>query len=198
VRPLRAVAPVVAAAAIAVASGCGGSGSSAVPTSTAAAVPTGPETTPQGSHDAPELEAQLPRRVAGVRLERGSATGDVVLAGGSPFAATMAKLLEDAGKQPSDLRWANARDPQGTVEVEVGAFEVSGMTSAELARAIVEASRPGAPGLRVSEQDFGPRRVTTIVYPSGTRLHLYEHGDVVFYVGAQQDALVRKALAALP
>src|SRR5262249_4457761 len=105
--------------------------------------------------------------------------------------------LAAVGKAPSDLRFANAQDPRGVLELEVGVFEVQGMTAAELTSAIVAASRPNAPGLIADRTTLGGKPVTTVVYPSGTVLYLYEHRDRVFYIGTQNKALALKTIGLL-
>jgi hypothetical protein len=174
--------------------GCGGGGSTTSTATTAAAT----TTTPQVSHVAPDLEALLPGDVEGHRLQKGSTTGAAVLTGGDAFSRQLTRYLAAAGKQPIDLRFANAQDPAGVFELEVGVFEVKGMTAAALRDAIVESSRPNAPGLQVSQDALGGRRVTSVVYPGGTALYLYEQGDRVFYVGTQRRALAASVVKRLP
>jgi hypothetical protein len=191
---LRPIAAVALAAALGVASAaCSGGGSR---TTTAAAATTAPE--PRVSHDAPELEALLPARVAGVRLARGSTTGARVLRSGNAFGETMERLLAAAGKAPADLRFANAQDPKGTLDLEVGVFAVDGMSAGRLRKAIVASSRPNAPGLTATASQVGGKPVTLVVYPGGMRLYLYEHGEDVFYVGTQRDRIAAEVLRRLP
>jgi hypothetical protein len=176
--------------------GCSGGGDSTTDTSaTGARTTTVPPA--QVSHAAPDLEALLPGKLEGTNLRKGSATGAAVF-GGDAFSREMTRRLAAAGKAPSDLRFANAQDPQGRVGLEVGVFEVAGMSAPALRRAIVESSRPGAPGLVAEPATLGGRRVTAVVYPGGTLLYLYEQGGRVFYIGTQNDVLAAKAIAALP
>src|SRR5262249_37428268 len=158
-RPLALLA--LALALLLGAAGCGGRGGGSA-TTTEAATTTAPG---RMSHAAPDLEALLPGNVAGVRLEKGSATGAAVFGGGA-FSREMTQRLAAVGKAPSDLRFANAQDPRGVLELEVGVSEVKGMTAAELASAIVAASRPNAPGLIADHTTLGDKPVTAVVYPS--------------------------------
>jgi hypothetical protein len=175
------------------AAGCGGGGGSSSTTTEAAA----PTTTlpPRVSHAAPDLEALLPGSIDGVKLEKGSATGAGVF-GGDAFSREMTRRLSAAGKAPADLRFANAQNPK--TELEIGVFEVPGMSAADLRAAIVASSRPNAPGLLAEPATLGGKPVTTVVYPSGTVLYLYEHGDHVFYIGTQSKALAVRAIGLLP
>jgi hypothetical protein len=193
----------VALAALVLVAGCGGGGDSASPpTTTVAAPPTTAATTttsrPPVSHAAPDLEALLPGAVDGHRLEKGSTTGASVLSGGDAFSRQLTRFLAAAGKQPIDLRFANAQDPTGTFEVEVGVFQVEGMKAPALRDAIVESSRPNAPGLQVSQDTLGGKPVTSVVYPGGTALYLYEQGDHVFYVGTQSRTIAASVVERLP
>jgi hypothetical protein len=110
----------------------------------------------------------------------------------------MTRLLDATGKQPGDLRFANAQDPKGKLGLETGVFEVNGMSAPALRRVIVASSRPNAPGLTVSSSAVAGKPVTMVVYPGGSVLYLYEHGSRVFYVGTQSDALAGEVLGMLP
>jgi len=177
--------------------GCGGDGATttAAETATTTATTTPTSTLPV-SHAAPDLEALLPGTVDGRRLEKGSTTGAAVLSGGDAFSRELTRILGAAGKQPGDLRFANAQDAGGSVEV--GVFQVEGMTAAKLRDAIVTSSRPNAPGLAVSQDTLGGKPVTSVVYPGGAALYLYEQDGRVFYVGTQSRTLAGAVMKRLP
>jgi hypothetical protein len=186
-RPLALLALALALGA----AGCGGGDSS---TTTEAATTTIPR---QVSHAAPDLEALLPGRIGGTKLEKGSATGAGVF-GGDAFSGEMTSRLVAVGKAPADLRFANAQDAKGRLELEVGVFEVPGMSATDLSEAIVASSRPNAPGLVAEPSTLGGKTVTEVTYPGGTKLYLYERGDRVFYIGTQNRNLAAKAITRLP
>ena len=167
---------------------------------TAATTDASTTTAPSGqvSHAAPDLEALLPARAAGTRLQKGSTTGATVFGSGDAFSRSMTRRLAAAGKAPVDLRFANAQDPKGKLELEVGVFEVKGMSADALRNAIVVSSRPNAPGLAVGGATVAGKPVTKLVYPGGTVLYLYEQGDRVFYVGTQSASVAGKVLEQLP
>ena len=101
----------------------------------------------------------------------------------------MTRRARAAGKAPVDLRFANAQDPKGRLELELGVFEVPGMSAADLRGAIVASSRPNAPGLIAEASTLGGRPVTAVVYPGGTVLYLYEQGNrVLLHRHAEQGA----------
>jgi hypothetical protein len=174
--------------------GCGDD--EAAPTVAPPPAPAATEPAPV-SHAAPDLEALLPDEVAGVALEKGSATGAAVF-GGNEFSEAMTAFLASRGKEPGDLRFANARDPAGTAGVEAGVFEVEGVGAPALRDAIVEASRPAAPGAAVSSATVGGKPVTALEYASGSTLYLYAAGDRVFYAGSTDEELAGEVLAGFP
>jgi hypothetical protein len=175
---------------LALATGCGGGTTSATVTA-AAARPTQPSAT------ASALEALLPARVAGVRLRKASASGAAVF-GGDAFSRSMTSFLHSIHRQPTDLRFANARDPSGAADIEVGVFELPGVAGTRLLQAIVAASRPGAPGLAVSPGVLAGNDVTKLTYPGGSTLYLHAAGSRVFYVGTQSERLAARVVGELP
>jgi hypothetical protein len=195
----RLLLPVLAA--LGLLAGCGGKSASPPATTTPEPPATTAATTAPSrpvSHVAPDLEALLPGTVAGYRLTKGSATGAAVLSGGDAFSRSLTRILTAAGKQPVDLRFANAQDSTGRLELELGVFEVKGMAAAKLRDAIVESSRPNAPGLTATPDILGGRRVTSVVYPGGTALYLFAEGDHVFYVGTQSRETAAEVVKGLP
>jgi len=150
-----------------------------------------------GAHAAPDLEALLPDEVNGTPLRKGSTTGAVVF-GGNAFGAQMTRFLAEHHKTPEDLRFGNAQASPRALELELGVFEVRGLDGSALLSAIVDGVRPNAPGLAVSNPTLAGKRVTKLVYPGGTVLYLYDHGDDVYYVGTQDEALVETVLERFP
>jgi hypothetical protein len=102
------------------------------------------------------------------------------------------------GKRPNDLRFANAQTSSHNFQIELGVFQVRGLPGSVLRQAIVESSRPAAPGLKTSSATLSGKRVTKVVYSGGSTLYLYTHDDLVFYVGTQNEALAGSILAMFP
>ena len=142
----------------------------------------------------------LPDAVRGVRLAKASADGAAVFRkfGDAAWSRAMKRFLAREGKSPSELLYAQVWDPSRRLALDAGAFRVAGVGAHPLRRAIVDASRPGAPGLRSSADALSGRSVTRVVYPSGATLYLYEHGDVVFYAGAASEKLAADVVATFP
>ena len=193
---MRSLAATCLVLALLAATGCSGDGAG----TTAKPVTTTPTVTPpvRAGHAAPELEALLPDRVSGRKLDKRSATGASVPTGGNPFSRELTTFLASEGKELADLRFANAHARGGKPVVELGVFEVQGVEGDALLRAIVASSRPGAPGLESSTATVSGKRVTRLVYPGGSILYLYARGEDVYYVGTQREDLARTVLAMFP
>jgi hypothetical protein len=176
-------------AAVGLVAGCG-DGEKASPTTTTS-------TTRSVSHAAPDLEALLPAGANGKALRKGSTTGAVVF-GGNAFGRVMTRFLAKHGKRPNDLRFANAQTSSHNFQIELGVFQVRGLPGSALRQAIVESSRPAAPGLKTSSATLSGKRVTKVMYSGGSTLYLYAHDDLVFYVGTQNEALAGSILAMFP
>jgi hypothetical protein len=175
-------------AAVVLLSGCGSRKS----TSTAT---TAPRTVTGVSHIASDLEAMLPSKVDGKPLAKGSTTGAVVF-GGDAFSRSLSRFLASAGKSPNDLRFANAQSQ--ALGVETGVFQAKGVRGTALARAIVNASKPNAPELQASSSKLSGKAVIRVVYPGGSVLYLYPHGDLVFYIGSQDEKQAAAVISLLP
>jgi hypothetical protein len=115
-----------------------------------------------------------------------------VLSGSDAFSRVLRRSLRAVGRRPSDLLFANARDPTGALDLEVGVFRVRGLSAAALRDAIVRGSRPNAPGLAVSHVVLGGVPVTRLVYPGGSTLCLDANHGVVYDVGTQNAALAAR------
>jgi hypothetical protein len=182
---------IAAASLVLAGSGCSGGGKNTNPATTA----TAPHRA--AAHGAPDLEAMLPRAIDGTPLTTASTTGAAVL-GGNAFGSVMTRFLAAHGKRRRDLRFATARSSPPARELELGVFQVRGLAGTTLLRAIVASSRPNAPGLTSSRATLSGKPVTRVVYPGGTRLYLYAHDGLVFYVGTQSEPTAAKVVAALP
>ena len=196
------VAAALAAVLAVAVGGCGEPASDTSGTATAAGTEgarTGTATDqPRRDAAAPKLERLLPAEVDGTRLRVRSTTGADVF-GGDAFSREMTRFLATAGKEPRDLRFANATDPSDSLGgLEVGVFHVDGIEAAALRRAIVASARPNAPGLEATPETLDGKRVTRVVYPGGSTVYLYEQESRVFYVGTLDEELAAEVVGLLP
>lgn len=153
---------------------------------------------PSGSHLAPDLEARLPGELRGASLAKASTIGEAVFQDDA-WSKEMTAFLAGVGKTRSDLRFAQVWDPRGELDLDAGIFHVPGIAAPSVRQALVDSSRPNAPGLTAATLAVADKSVTAVVYPDGgPSLYLYEHDDVVFYVGTRDQDLAAEFLSELP
>lgn len=167
--------------------------------STAATPSDGPATaSASASHAVPALEALLPDSIDGVPLVKDSATGGTVL-GASAWGAAMRTFLAGQGRQPADLRFAQAHDPSGSLDAVLVAVQVPGVPAARVAEAIVAGSRSDYPSLKASQLMIGGKPTTRVVYgDGGSDTFLYVHADVVYDVETSTPGVAAAAMTILP
>jgi hypothetical protein len=201
-RPAAARA-LAAAAVCALAAGCGSASATSPQPADGPSVPAqdGQAASAHKGHAAPALEATLPRRLGGVALDRASTTGKAIFAefGGTAWAQQMTSYLASVGKTPADLNYAQVWDPSGSLGLDAGVFQASGVSAASLRRAIINSSRPDSPGLSVSDASLSGKHVTVVVNQgSGSTLYLYDHRGDVFYTGGSGPSVAAQFLGQLP
>jgi hypothetical protein len=178
-------------------------GANASPAPSAAGSPAG-SASPSGSesavsHAAPDLEAQLPTAASGVTLAHTSFAGTDVL--GSDAASTaLTAALTALGKQPADLRIAEAYDESGVEQWYVDAFELSGVSGSSLSAAVRNGwLGAGASGVKTTTATIGGKHVTRIDRGADVPVDtVYVHGAVVFDISSSDAAVVKAVLAKLP
>lgn len=202
-------AAALAAAALGLATGCGSSRVDHPPSAGAshhAAPVDGPtapaaQNTPAKGHPDPALEALLPRKLDGVRLDRASTDGAAIFAefGSTAWAQQMTKYLSSVGRKPADLHYAQVWDPSQSIGLDAGVFAANGVSATALQKAIINASRPDEPNLTVSRSTIGGKPVTVAVNESsGTTLYLYDYRGDVFYTGGAGESLAAQFFSSVP
>src|SRR6185369_12231793 len=94
--------------------------------------------------------------------------GSTFLGSGASNSKDLIDLLTSLGKTPDDMSVAFAADPTGDLDLQVGAFKVSGADSNALLAALVAASKSTTPTDQVTLANVGGKNVTQIVDPSDT------------------------------
>jgi hypothetical protein len=148
-----------------------------------------------------DLEGRLPNQINGVTLVKYSFKGSSFLESGADNQQDLVDFLNTLGKSPNDLSVAFAGDPNGTLDVQLGAFRVAGADSNALLQAFVVATQKQSPQDQVTQQNVGGKQVTQIVDPSDTStgpIYVYANGDTLFYVSSHDAALAAAALQAMP
>jgi len=151
------------------------------------------------SHDVPDLEAVLPTALNGTALDVQSVTGDDGLIGGDEWSTAMTKFLTSVAKQPADLGYAFASDPAASVDVSIGAYQVTGVEAPPLRDALIEGWKGLAPTVKISQVTLGGKEVTKgddgTDYPFS---YLYVRDNVVYEIYTSDESVATAALAALP
>ncbi len=151
------------------------------------------------THDAPELEALLPRALNGTALSVQSWTGDAILLDNDTWSNTIRDFLTKSGKAPTDLRGATADDPNQVLQDSVGVYEVVGVPGTGLRDALVAAWRVDYPDLKVTQVTLGGKTVTKLDFADDTvDSYMYLRDDVVFDIETTTDAAATAALDSLP
>jgi len=165
---------------------------------------------PSGSFEIPsfsfpsedkDLEGRLPSQVNGVTLVKYSFKGSSFLASGADNQQDLVDFLTTLGKSPDDLSVAFAGDPNGALDVQLGAFRVAGADSNALLQAFIVATQKESPQDQVTQQNVGGKNVTQIVDPTDSDtgpIYIYANGDTLFYVSSKDAALAAAALQAMP
>jgi hypothetical protein len=151
-------------------------------------------------HLAPELEAQLPSEIRGTPLEKSSFTGDLFL--GSTPDQNFAAVLQQFGKQPSDLAIAGVRDPSDTLEFGLFAFQLAGVDGNQFIDALFKAGQAtGSIQPTITTGTLGNKQVTIFTDDEGTKSYAYVRGDVSFFMESEAedaDALLGEVASTLP
>ena len=171
--------------------GCQGPASSAV-TSPGSGEPV--ETVDdQGPHAYPDLEAGLPRQIAGIALETSSLPGasddgSATDAGGQLFATA----IRDLGRKPADLQLAIARPANGDSDIVVVGYRLPGVTGAHLLGSLGPADVDGS----IEPATIAGKDVLALL-EIGATSYAYAADEVVYVVGGAP-GLIRAAIEALP
>ena len=150
------------------------------------------------SHDAPTLEALLPKSLNGTALTSQSVTGDTLLSDDG-WSNAFSTFLAGIGKTPTDLLFAQAYDPSGASDLTIGAYQISGVSAADIDKTVLKAWKANDATLTTKAATVGGKKVTQGTIPSmSLDGYWYEHGNVVFEVETSDATVAANVLAALP
>ena len=164
------------------------------------AVPSGlPSGSPAGEPASPELDALLPREVAGTPFVVETSIATDVLGDDAGSKALTAGLRE-LGKSPDDLQVAQAYDQNGTVDLVLFAFRLPDADPEALRSLVLDSWLvAGAEGVTTEEVELGGKTVTHVDY--GDELpgaYLYTVDDVAVIIQTSSEDLAAQAAEALP
>jgi hypothetical protein len=151
------------------------------------------------THFAPDLEALLPGMINETALVKASATGDSVFEAEDPTGAMWISFLASHGKKPADFRFAQAEDPTDTIDLFVAVFQVSGLDSATVQKALIAAGKANTPEVTESTVLLAGKTVTKIAYPdSPSSSYIYQHATDVFDIETGDAAIATQMIQLLP
>ena len=148
---------------------------------------------------APELESMLPTKVGDTTLTIESALGTTIL-GSDQGSRAITAALRTAGKQPDDLRVAQAYDPTGTADLSILAVRVIGMDQAALKSLVMESwlAASGA-GVKEDTVTLAGKTFTRIDYgDEGSKNYLLGESDRILIIETADADVAVQAAAALP
>ncbi|MEA2611704.1 MAG: hypothetical protein QOI37_1550 [Chloroflexota bacterium] len=150
------------------------------------------------THDAVDLEALLPLNLNATPLVTQSWTGDGILTDDA-WSTSMKTFLTSAGKAPTDLRVAQAYDPNQALDISIGVYQVRGVQGTAVHDALVNAWKGDYPDMTVSKVTLDGKSVTKGGFGQDTASsYLYIRGDYVFDIETTDEAIATAALKALP
>ncbi|HEY3522587.1 MAG TPA: hypothetical protein VGK63_02695 [Candidatus Limnocylindrales bacterium] len=190
--PAASVPASVAAPSVAASPSAAASPSEAAPSAGGSA--SGSFALPSGFNGAPDLEAQLPSKVGDVTLQKFSFTGAGIAAGGGDDTKDLEAALGLLGKSLSDVSFAVA----GADKVTVGAYRINGIDAGRLLDVINQAAAQSGEAIDLSDTNKGGKSVKKGTESGGDTIYFYPHGDILYFVTGDDDALVTQALQELP
>jgi hypothetical protein len=157
------------------------------------------EVVPGESPAAPALVAALPVQVGDIKLATDSASGSTILADDQGSRAILAALRE-AGREPDDLKVAQAYDETGESDLSILGVTVDGLPVDKTRQLVLDSwlAATGA-GVTTGTVTLGGRTWTRIDYGDGGTIdYLLAEDPNVIVVTTADPAIAEAAAAALP
>jgi hypothetical protein len=150
------------------------------------------------THDAPELEALLPTAVNGTNLQLQSVTGGELLTD-DEYSETVKAFLTSVGKTPEDLHFAQAYDPEETLDGSFEVYQVAGVDGAKVRDTLIEAWKVDFPDLKVTDATIAGQPTKKAEFDADTPAsYLYVRGEHLFDIWTMDPEIAAAAIAALP
>lgn len=151
---------------------------------------------------APELEDALPDAVGDITLQKFSMRGAEFLQQGGDD-QEFQDFLERLDAEPDDVSVAFAfgADPADGSAVSVFAFRVDGASTEDLTRELQGSLESDGSAANLSEANVGGKDVLVGESTDETTpgsVYLYGVGDIVFFIGASDEAQATEILSTLP
>ena len=154
---------------------------------------------PEESQAAPDLVAMIPTQVDDLVLIAESATGSTFLGEDQGSRAVLA-TLRAAGREPDDLRVANAYDEMGASDLSVLVVTVDGLPVDQTREMVLDVWLAATgPGVTQEAVQLGGREFTKVDYGDGGLVdYVAVQGEVVLVITTADPALAEATAAALP
>ena len=147
---------------------------------------------------APDLEAKLPTKVGDITLTPDSATGSTILGEDQGSRAILAALRE-AGREPDNLRVAQAYDDSGNSDLALMVITVDGMPIEKTKQLVLDSwlSATGA-GVTRDTVTLNGKEWTRIDYgDEGTKDYVRTEGNNVIVVTTSDPSIAEQAAGAI-
>ena len=155
-------------------------------------------------NSAPELEDALPDSVGDITMQKFSMRGAEFLQQGGDN-QEFQDFLGNLDAQPDDVSVAFAfgtggTDPQSPDVISVFAFRVEGADTDQLTSELRTSLEADGSAENLTEANVGGKDVLVggTADTPGSQVYLYGVGDIVFFIGASDEAQATEVLATLP
>jgi hypothetical protein len=147
---------------------------------------------------APELEALIPKQVAGTTLTVQSAAASDVL-GTDPNSRALGAVVRSLGAKATDLQFAQAYDESSTIDLSIVGFRLANGDGAKLKTAIIDTwLSAGASGVKRTEVTLSGKSFTKIDYgDAGTIEYVYGGPDYVLVLDTADVAIATEVASNL-
>lgn len=150
------------------------------------------------THDAPDLELVLPTTVNGVALQSQSVTGEGLLSDDA-WSTVVTTFLTSVGKTAKDLQFAQAADPNDSLDGSFEVYRLPGVDGAKLRDTLITAWKGDFPDMKLSDVVVGGQKMMKGAFDTETPpSYLYAKGEYLYDIWTNDPTIAEAAIEALP
>ena len=150
------------------------------------------------THDAPDLELVLPTAVKGVTLQSQSVTGEGLLSDDA-WSKVVTTFLTSVGKTAKDLQFAQAADPNDSLDGSFEVYRVPGVDGAKLRDNLITAWKGDFPDMKLTDVTVGGQKMIKGEFDTQTPpSYLYVRGEYLYDIWTTDPTIADAAIKALP